>query len=131
MAKVDANSVTISKPVYPKKVLQDLVTYGYFYISNVEGHGAVGTETEGNIFVYGIVNSDHTLVQGFLVDSGSLVLPCYCLTTWVAGVVVWKRVDIDEYMQENPNSSMDERFNQFLEWLGKAIETPILKGKIK
>lgn len=131
MAKITDSSATISTTMYPRKVLDDLVAYGDFYIANVEGKNSIGMETCGDVIVYGLVNQSHDLVQGFLVDRDSLVLPYNCLTTWAAYGDEWKRVDINKFMQDNPSSRMDERFNHFLEWLGNTIETDFLKEKIR
>lgn len=120
MAKVTEDSVTISSPVYPRKVLEDLLHHGDFYVSPIEGKDSLGMESCGDVIVYGILSEDRNLVQGFLVDADGLVLPYNCLTTWAANYSVWTRVDINEFMQMFPYSCIDDEFDHCkrrLQWL--------------
>lgn len=125
MAKITSTSVKIECPVYPKKVLEDLLSYGDFYISPIEGEDSLSMESCGDVIVYGIPSPDQTLVQGFLVDSDGLVLPYNCLTTWAANYTAWTRVDINEFMQMFPSSCMDEYFSDFKGWLNKVVEVSL------
>lgn len=127
MAKITKESIKTEYPVYSSKVLKDLLFHGDFYIANVEGEDAVGTETEEAVVVYGLVSPDHTLVQGFLVDSYGLVLPYNCLTTWAAYGDVWKRVDIHRFMSEFPYSDMNEKFDHFKRWFDEVVEASLYK----
>lgn len=125
MAKITKNSVQIKSPVYPHKVLKDLVYVGDFYIANIEGEDCLGNQTEGAVIVYGLLSDDHKLVQGFMVDSDGLVLPYECLMTWQSYEDTWKQVDINKFMQEFPYSCMDEEFNHFKQWLNKVVENSL------
>lgn len=125
MAKITENSIQIELPVYPHKVLKDLVYNGDFYIANMEGEDCTGNMTEGAVIVYGILSQDQHLVQGFMVDSDGLVLPYNCLMTWQSYEDVWKRVDIEKFMWEFPYSCMDEEFHHFKQWLNKVVENSL------
>lgn len=125
MAKITSTSVKISTPVYPHKVLKDLLANGDFYISPIEGEDSLGMAAAGDVIVYGIPSDDRSLVQGFLVDADGLVLPYNCLTTWAANYSAWTHVNINEFMQLFPSSCMDEYFSDFKSWLNKVVEASL------
>lgn len=123
MAKITEEPVKISTPAYPSKVLQDLLSYGGFYISTIDGEDSIGEETICDVIVYGILSPCKTLVQGFLIDGDSLALPYGCLTTWEAGWDMWERLDVKKFMQENPFSCMDAKCYGFLTWLNDVVKS--------